>query len=160
VCFLCPASYRQPQGRTRHIREAHNPSVCLFCDFKWGRRYEYRKHLKNRHPSVNRDRILGKPPRPRCGTTIRTEHLPQQPPISPPAVEQDQQNGAESQPHPPAPPSAGASVTSVSPPAVSPVDYNSQPVYAEQTITVDEREYAHGSFLGLGQSFLRDIFDA
>jgi hypothetical protein len=92
--------------------------------------------------------ILGKAPGSRRRTTTLTEHLPQQPPVSPPAVEQDQQNWAESQPNPSVPPSpAPAGVSSVSPPSVSSVDYNSQPVYAEpeQTVTMmdeDKHEYA------------------
>ena len=99
--------------------------------------------------------ILGKAPGPRRRATIRTEHVPQQPPVLPPAVERDQQNWAESQPYPLAPPSpAGARVTSVLPHAVSPVDYNSQPVHAEQIVMMDgEHECAHRSILGLEQKF-------
>jgi hypothetical protein len=93
--------------------------------------------------------ILGKAPGSRCRATIITEHLPQQPPVLPPTVEQGQHNWAESQPNPSTstqPSPAGARVTSISPPAVSSmssVDHNSQPVvYA---LTIDEHEYAHGS---------------
>ncbi|KAF8496789.1 hypothetical protein F5888DRAFT_365132 [Russula emetica] len=145
VCFPCRRSYAQPQGLRLHIRTVHNPNQCFLCEFKWARPYEYRNHLR-KHPGVNPDSILGKPAGSRRRATIRTEHLPQQPSVSPPAVEQDQQNLAESQPNPSAPPSlAGARDTSVPPPAVSSVDYNSQPVYAEQIVTMDEHEYAHGS---------------
>jgi hypothetical protein len=87
--------------------------------------------------------ILGKAPGSRRRATILTEHLPQQAPVSPPAVEQDQQNRAESQPNPSALLSP-AGDTSVSPRAVSSTDHNRQPVYAEQTVTMDEHEYAHG----------------
>jgi hypothetical protein len=152
VCSPCRTSYSQRQGLTRHIRKAHNPNICLLCEFKWGRRYEYRNHLKMKHPGVDPDMILGKAPGPRRRATIRTENVPQQPPGLPPAVERDQQNWAESQPYSLAPPfPAGARVTSVFPHAVSPVGYNSRPVYAEQTVTMDEHECAQGSFLGLEQ---------
>jgi hypothetical protein len=88
--------------------------------------------------------ILGKAPGSRRRATILTELLPQQPPVSSLTVEQDQQNWAGSQRNPSAPLSpAPAGDASVSPPAVSSVGYNSQPVYAEQTVTMDE--HAHGS---------------
>ena len=90
--------------------------------------------------------ILGKAPGSRCRATIITEHLPQQLPVLPPTVEQDQQNWAESQPNPSAPPfPIEARDTSVSPPAVPFMDCKMQPVYAEQTATMDEHEYTHGS---------------
>jgi hypothetical protein len=96
VCSPCRTSYAQQQGLTRHIRKAHNPSLCLLCEFKWGRRYEYRNHLRRKHPGVDPDMILGKAPGPRRRATIRTGHVSQQPPVLPPAIEQDQQNWAGS----------------------------------------------------------------
>jgi hypothetical protein len=93
---------------------------------------------------VNPDVILGKAPVSRRKSTL-TEHLPQQPPVSPPPVGQDQQNWAEPQPNPSTLPSlVPAGSTSVSPPAVSSVDYNSQPIYAEpeQIVAMNEHEHA------------------
>jgi hypothetical protein len=146
VCPVCRRSYAQRQGLGRHIRTAHNPNRCFLCEFKWGRRYQYRNHLRKKHPGVDPDMILGKAPASRRRATNLTVHLPQQPPVAPPAVEQDQKNWTESQPYPSAPPSpAGARDTTVFPPAVSHVGCNSQAVYAEQTITMDENEYGHGS---------------
>jgi hypothetical protein len=144
LCSICHTSYAQRTGAWRHIRTVHNPKPCFLCsEFKWGRPYEYRNHLLKKHPGVNPDMILGKAPGSRCRATILAEHLQQQAPVSPPAVEQDQQNRTESQPNPSAQPSpASARVTSISPLAVSSVDNNSQPVYA---VTMDEHEYAHGS---------------
>jgi hypothetical protein len=87
----------------------------------------YRDHLEKEHLIVNPDLILGKAPGSRGRATIRTEFelIPQQPPVSPPAVE-DPQNWAVSRLYLPAPPSlAGARVTSVSQLAVSSGDYNS-----------------------------------
>jgi hypothetical protein len=150
LCPICHKGYAQRQGAWLHIRTVHNPNPkkCFLCEFTYARPYEYRGHLRKKHPGVNPDVILGKAPGSRRRTTTLTEHLPQQPPVSPPAVEQDQQNWAESQPNPSVPPSpAPAGVSSVSPPSVSSVDYNSQPVYAEpeQTVTMmdeDKHEYA------------------
>ena len=144
MCSICRTSYAQRQGLGRHVRTVHNPNLCFLCEFSWGRPYEYRNHLQKKHPGVNPDMILGKAPGSRCRATIITEHLPQQPPVLPPTVEQDQQNWAESQPNPSTQPSpAGARITSISPPAVSSVDNNSQP--AVHALTIDEHEYAHGS---------------
>lgn len=149
MCFPCRKSYRQLQGLRRHIREAHNPSACHFCEFKWGRRYEYRDHLRKKHPGVHPDMILGKAPRPRRRATTEPQR-----PVSPPGVEKNQQNGSGSQPKPSAPPFPAGGVTIISPPSVSPVaDSNSHPVYAEQIVSLGEREYTHGSFLGLEQIF-------
>lgn len=145
---MCYASYAQRQGAWLHIRTVHNPKLsCSLCsEFKWARPYEYRKHLRKKHPDVNPDLILGKASGSRRRATITTEHSPQQPPVLPPAVEQDQQNWAKSRPNPSAPPSpAGARATSVPPPAVSFVDHNWQPVYAGQTVTMNEHEYTPGS---------------
>ena len=147
MCSICLASYAQRQGAWRHIRTVHKPKLCFLCEFKWGRRYEYRNHLK-KHPGVDPDKILGEAPgrrRRRRKALILTERLPPQPPVLPPAVEQGQHKWAEFQPNPPgrtAPSPAGARVTSVSPPAVSSMDYNSQPVYVERTV-MKEHEYVH-----------------
>jgi hypothetical protein len=141
LCSPCHTSYVQPQGLGRHIRTVHNPNLCFRCEFRWGRPYEYRNHLQKKHPDVDPDTILGKALGSRRRATILTEYLPQQPSVSLPAVEQGQQNRTESQPNPLAPPSespAPAGVTSVSPPTGSSGDYNSQPFYAEQTVTMEE----------------------
>ena len=146
MCSKCHASYAQRQGAWRHIRRVHNPKSCfnLSCEFKWARPYEYRSHLKTRHPGVDPNLILGKAPDSRGRAIISTEYVPQQPPGSPPAVqiEQGQQNRDKSEPYPSTPPSpTGARVTSVSPPAVSSVNYHSQHVYAEPRVTMDEYKY-------------------
>ena len=53
-CDKCDKQYAQSHGVIRHQREAHEINLCLICkDFKWGRRYQLKKHLKERHPSVN-----------------------------------------------------------------------------------------------------------
>ena len=148
MCSICYASYAQRTGAWRHIRTVHNPKLCFLCnEFRWARPYEYRNHLLKKHPDVNPDVILGKAPGSRRRATILTEHIPQQQqqqPISPPTIGQDQHNWAESQPNPSAPPfSTGARDTSVSSPAVPFMDCNSQPVYAEQTVTMGEHEYTH-----------------
>ena len=58
-CNLCGKRYTQPQGIKRHQRETHEASLCMYCrDFKWGRPYLLRGHLKKRHPDVNIDTAL------------------------------------------------------------------------------------------------------
>jgi hypothetical protein len=58
-CNLCGNRYSQPQGIKRHQREAHEASQCMYCrDFRWGRPYLLRGHLKKRHPEVNTDAAL------------------------------------------------------------------------------------------------------
>jgi hypothetical protein len=144
LCSKCPGykGYTQRQAAWRHIRTAHSPNQCSFCKFKWGRRYEYRNHLKKKHPRVNPDVILREAPGAHYSATVLTKRLRPQPAVSPPAVEHDQQNCAESQLYPSAPPSpTGWRDTGVSRPAVSFVDCNPQPVYTEKTATIDEHEY-------------------
>ena len=57
----CEAKYVQKQGLNRHLLEKHNPNLCEYCGAKWGRPYEYRRHLKRHHPNVNHNMVLGKP---------------------------------------------------------------------------------------------------
>lgn len=58
-CNVCGKRYLQPQGLKRHQREAHGASLCIYCrDFRWGRPYLLRGHLKKRHPDVNIDAAL------------------------------------------------------------------------------------------------------
>lgn len=58
-CNLCDKRYLRPRGLKRHQREAHGASLCMYChDFKWGRPYLLRNHLKKRHPDLNIDAAL------------------------------------------------------------------------------------------------------
>ena len=58
-CSVCGKRYAQPQGIKRHRREAHEATQCMYCrDFRWGRPYLLRSHLKKRHPEVNIDAAL------------------------------------------------------------------------------------------------------
>jgi hypothetical protein len=59
-CRDCGKGYAQPQGLNRHRREMHKPKLCTFCgDFKWGRRYRLKEHLKSEHPELDADEALG-----------------------------------------------------------------------------------------------------
>ncbi len=55
-CSSCCVSFSQRQGLTRHNKDKHEPKErCSFCvEFTWsqGRRYVYRKHLREEHPDV------------------------------------------------------------------------------------------------------------
>lgn len=67
-CNVCGKSYSQPQGITRHQRETHYVSLCMYCrDFRWGRRYQLRKHLEKKHPNVNVSLALDEATRTRRG---------------------------------------------------------------------------------------------
>jgi len=58
-CNLCGKRFSQPQGIKRHQRETHEARLCMYCrDFRWGRPYLLRGHLKKRHPDVNIDAAL------------------------------------------------------------------------------------------------------
>jgi hypothetical protein len=107
LCPECRSSYAQRQGAWRHIRTVHKPRQCSLCEFEYARPYDYRAHLENKHLIVNPDLILGKAPGSRGRAAILTgfELIPQQQPLPPPAVE-DQQTWAGSQLYPPAPPPA------------------------------------------------------
>ncbi|KAH9010192.1 hypothetical protein EDB85DRAFT_1307126 [Lactarius pseudohatsudake] len=55
-CSSCYVSFVQRQGLTRHSKDKHKPKKrCGFCvEFTWpqGRRYIYRRHLREEHPGV------------------------------------------------------------------------------------------------------------
>lgn len=77
-CNTCGKIFKQPQGRNLHDREKHNPSLCIYCDFKWSRPYLYREHIKKCHPDVNPDAVLGKPKGSRRRATCFARHAPRQ----------------------------------------------------------------------------------
>ena len=58
-CNICGSTYAQPQGLARHLREKSSFSSCLYCGFKWCRLYQYRAHLKEHHPAVDPDVVVG-----------------------------------------------------------------------------------------------------
>jgi len=59
LCNVCGKPYAQSQGVWRHYRETHKPKLCRHCGiFKWGRRYLYKKHLQERHPTIDLDAAL------------------------------------------------------------------------------------------------------
>jgi len=72
-CNVCGKRFSQPQGTKRHQRETHGASPCMYCgDFKWGRPYLLRDHLKKRHPDVNIDAALEEATRTRRRATGTT----------------------------------------------------------------------------------------
>jgi hypothetical protein len=120
-CGICGNTYAQSQGVTRHHREAHQVSVCNYCgNFRWGRPYQLRKHLKEQHPNVNPDTVLGGPMGSRRKVTQISKYSSQQQ-VS--TLEHDRCGCDE---HPQAPlPSDVTEVTLLSPPPVmSSLDYD------------------------------------
>lgn len=96
-CDKCNKQYAQPQGVTRHQREAHEITLCMICnDFKWSRRYQLAKHLKERHPGINLDATLCEVTSCRREATMNKKQLRQQ--QAPPAIECDRRSHGESLP--------------------------------------------------------------
>ena len=80
TCNICRLGYAQPQGLSRHYRETHKASLCMYChNFKWGRPYRFKEHLKKRHPDVDPNVALEKATKARRRVTINTEDLSQPP---------------------------------------------------------------------------------
>ncbi|KAI9454311.1 hypothetical protein BJY52DRAFT_1285144, partial [Lactarius psammicola] len=53
-CDVCGDTFAQLQGARRHHREKHEPRHCPHChDFRWGRLYLFKKHLKTEHPEID-----------------------------------------------------------------------------------------------------------
>ena len=135
-CDICDKHYSQPQGVSRHRREAHGlPYSCLYCNSKWSRPYQYRIHLEKWHPDVDADDVLGKPAGSRCRSAIsirRDPHLPA------PVTEPARRNRTKPQRRPMRPLPAVAKVTRIP----LPVAYDPQPECAETEITACKSEDA------------------
>jgi hypothetical protein len=150
-CDKCNKQYSQPQGVTRHQREAHEiTSLCPICNnFRWSRRYQLTKHLKGQHPDINLDTTLFEATRCRREATKKENHLRQQQ-ASPPAIERDRRSHGEflqrslihTLP-------AVANGSHVSLPAISPMAYGLQPENADKPVTSCKREDAHWQGLDL-----------
>ncbi len=138
-CNICGKAYAQPQGVTRHHREAHQVSVCTYCgDFRWGRRYQFRKHLTEWHPDVDPDVVLGR--QSRCKVTVIPRYSATQQRVSTPNPEHDGRGHVDSHLFPLAPPPLAAeNVIPLSPPAVmsslvyDPQSKPAEPMTAAQT---------------------------
>jgi hypothetical protein len=118
-CDKCNKQYAQPQGVTRHQREVHEINLCPICnDFRWGRRYQLQKHLRERHPAINLDETLCEATRCRREAAMNKKHSRQQQ-ASSPAIE-----------------SHGSL------PAILSMAYDPQPEHAEKPVTSCKREDA------------------
>jgi hypothetical protein len=123
-CNICGKVYAQPQGVTRHHREAHQVSVCMYCgEFRWGRLYQFKKHLKAKHPNVDHTMLGGPTGSRRKVTRIRKQSPRQR--VSPSIPEHDQRGRAEHGVYPLAsPPSAVPEITPLFMLAMSSLDYD------------------------------------
>jgi hypothetical protein len=144
-CDKCNKQYAQPQGVTRHQREVHEINLCPICnDFRWGRRYQLEKHLRERHPGINLDETLCKATRCRREAAMNKKYSRQQQ-ASPPAIECGLRSPGE-----PLPRSlmrtlpAVAKDSHVSLPAILSMAYDPQPKHAEKPVTSCNREDARG----------------
>jgi hypothetical protein len=146
-CDICGKAYAQPQGVRRHHREVHDVKICTYCgDFKWGRPYQFRKHLKKQHPSVDPDAVVGRPSESHRKVAMIPKHPPQQQ-VLPPIPEHDRQGRTEPRLRAPAQlPSAVAELLPFSQPFISSLDYHPQPEHAEPMNTTDlDATYAYVS---------------
>ena len=150
-CGKCDKQYAQPQGVARHQREAHGKkSLCPNCnDFRWSRRHELTKHLKEQHPDVNLDATLCKATRYRREAAMNKKYLRRQQ-ISPPSIVYTRRSHDN-----PVPRSlmytlpAVAEDSHVSLPAVLPMAYDPHPESAEKPATSCKRENARLGWLDL-----------
>jgi Zinc finger, C2H2 type len=143
-CDKCDKQYTQPQGVTRHQREAHEVSLCPICnDFRWSRRYQLTEHLKVRHPDINLDATLYEVTSCRREATMNKKHLQQQ--QASPAIECDRRSHGEpllrSLTHTLP---AVAKDSHVSLPAMLSMAYGTHPEHAVKPVTSCKREDARG----------------
>lgn len=53
-CSICNLYFAQKRGVTRHYRDVHEVSLCLYCsDFEWHRRHKLKEHLEEQHPDIH-----------------------------------------------------------------------------------------------------------
>jgi hypothetical protein len=114
-CDDCDAKYVQLQGLNRHRQEKHERdehSLCICCDAKCGRPYEYRAHIEKHHPEVDPNIILGKA----AGSRRRTAYLarPRSQQVLLPTIEQGRRNDFGIRPYPP--PAVKPSTATLPPP--------------------------------------------
>ena len=140
-CNICGKVYAQRQGVRRHHREVHEVNICTlaYCNFKWGRPYQLRKHLKKKHPDIDPDDVLGGLTGSHRKATTVPQHSPQQQ-VLPPSSEHDRRDRAESRLCARAPPSSA--MAPVSPPVISSLNYHPLPENAEPlNMHEDPREF-------------------
>ena len=154
--FLCHCGKRftRKGGLNLHYRKKHNPSQCSFCDFKWGRAYEYREHIEGCHLDINPDTILRKPAGSRKRTTPIARH-PQQQQALPLTVEHDESRYSEISPASPHPPVFPSPEHPIGTPPVMPVAHGPQLEDAGSLITTPEHasEDAHVPYTDAPSSF-------
>jgi hypothetical protein len=145
-CDECDKKYTQRQGVTRHQRESHGKkNLCPNCnDFRWNRRYQLTKHLKDQHPGIDLKVTLYEATRCRREATMNRRHLRQQ--QASPTVECDRRSYGEPLPRSPMhtlPTVAKDSHVSLH--AMLPMAYDSHPEHhAERPVTSCKREDARG----------------
>jgi len=132
-CSICGKRYSQPQGVRRHQREMHEARLCIYCrDFEWGRPYRFREHLQKWHPDVDPDAALEEATGTRHKETMTMRHLPRER-VSSLTLEYDQRSGAGSRLYPLAMSlPTMMQLPPITQPAVSPLDYDLQPEFAER----------------------------
>lgn len=123
LCSICDQPFKQQQGVTRHHRDVHEVSLCMYChDFEWHRRHQLKEHLQKQHPDVDLSAALCEVTMSRRkATVIKKRQLQQRaslemglnPSLPPPAVVVE--------------------VAPVSPTTLSPIGYDPKPESAKST---------------------------
>jgi len=133
-CGTCRLGYVQQQGLTRHHRDKHGFSMCIYCgNFKWHRRDKLKQHLEVIHPDIDLSAALHEATRLRRAATIENRRQRQRQQTSPPPIGHPQLGFVKPRPHRSMPRAAARSIP-ISP-AVLFVDCDLQPEATEPAIT-------------------------
>ena len=46
----------------RLVESTSTHKLCMYCDFEWNHPYQYKDHLRERHPNLDPDAVLGEAP--------------------------------------------------------------------------------------------------
>ena len=99
-CGTCRLGYVQQQGLTRHRRDVHEFSRCMYCDnFKWHRRDKLKQHLEVIHPDIDLSAALHEATRLRRAATIENRRQRQRQQTSPPPIGHPQLGFVKPRPH-------------------------------------------------------------
>ncbi len=99
-CGTCRLGYVQQQGLTRHRRDVHEFSRCMYCDnFKWHRRDKLKQHLEVIHPDIDLSAALHEATRLRRAATIKNRGQRQRQQASPPPIGHPQLGFVKPRPH-------------------------------------------------------------
>ena len=134
-CNPCDRKFAQRQGLNLHNRAKHNPSLCISCDFRWSRPYQYRDHLEAHHPELDTDTVMGKTAGSRRRAASFARCAPEEQ-VFPLSTEHGGQGHTEIRPYPPMPlPPVVVKPPTAAPRSMSSIPCIPQPASAQPTTT-------------------------